>query len=735
MYRFYRTKAIAVCVCAVVSGAVLSGVFFGCERGGQAVKQEEKMFEQILGRVRKENERNVKANLDEAVEAALGQFAPGGAPGAFIDIDYKDISRTEWRPLAHLSRLRDFSMAYTAKKSRYYKNETLYAALEAGLRYWHETAPVCDNWWYNQIAAPQHLGQLLIQMRAGKKQLPPELETALLEQMRDTGGSPADWTGANKTDIALHWFYRACLARDTALMEQAAAFAWETITTENPEGIQKDNSYFQHDEQLYILGYGMEFIKGISMFAMYLADTPWALSGDKLALFSQFVTGTYLPVIRGQYALFDVGGRGLLSRKGTTFCGGQTTYMERMSVIDKAQAPVYKEAIERLSGKQGASYAVTAKHTHYPVGDYTLHVRPSWAFDVRLASERTGRIEWGNNENIKTYYASDGCTNIVRRGDEYRDIFPVWDWAGVPGITCPRPDEIPLPPKAWCVYGDSRFSGGVSDGLYGVTAYICESGYTGVAARKSWFFFDDEVVCLGSGIAASGQAAGLEVNTAVNQCLLNGGVTVLADGAALDLPLGTATRYAEAPDAVLHDEVAYFFPQGGDVSVSAKTQTGSWREINASQSDAPVSADVFALSINHGKNVRGGKYAYIVAPGIATAEDAKRYREQFPARVLANTEDVQAVYHQKLDILAMAFYRPGDYTGDGFSVRVDAPCTLLFRNAGAEQPTVYAADPAQTLARLTIQARLPASSGEREITVDFSGGLAGESKVGKWDTK
>jgi len=41
----------------------------------------------------------------------------------------------------------------------------------------------------------------------------------------------------------------------------------------------------------------------------------------------------------------------------------------------------------------------------------------------------------------------------------------------------------------------------VSDGSYGLAA--CDFERDGLTARKSWFFFDDEIVCLGAGIMAA----------------------------------------------------------------------------------------------------------------------------------------------------------------------------------------------------------------------------------------
>jgi len=68
----------------------------------------------------------------------------------------------------------------------------------------------------------------------------------------------------------------------------------------------------------------------------------------------------------------------------------------------------------------------------------------------------------------------------------------------------------------------ANYSGRVSDGTYGATAFKYQRYH--VSAQKAWFFFDNEYVALGSNIdAPSATASGCYV--ASNQCLLNGAVT------------------------------------------------------------------------------------------------------------------------------------------------------------------------------------------------------------------
>jgi chondroitin AC lyase len=696
------------------------------------------VFNLIISRIQRENEKKLPSNLDARVKSALNTYT---SSGAFSDVDYGKTSQTNWEPLTHISRLSDFVFAYTKPDSSYYENFELYDKIVVGLQYWYDRNPVSDNWWYNQISEPQKLGVILIQMQKGAKQIPVDLEANTLERMRKDGGNADSQVGANKIDIALHWLYRTVLIRDEFLLKTAVSQAYEALQMVNGvgvkgEGLQYDYSFFQHGNQLYIGGYGDVLINGITLFALYTAGTPFALSGEKLALLSAFVRESYLKVIRGQYMLFSVSGRGGLSRQGELFKANAAEYIQRMQSIDPEYAVVYADAVKRLRGETSASYGIMGNNTYYFIGNYTVHTRPGYMFDVRLTSTRTARFESGNRENLKAYYAADGCTNIVVRGNEYASIFAVWNWTRVPGITCPQVSSIPLPPHDWAVYGTSAFAGGVSDSLYGVTVYAYDAGYTGVSAKKGWFFFDEEVVCLGSDINTDASVADYDINTTVNQCLLNGDVQSSAQGVVSVLSKGDH-EYSRTPDWVLHDGIGYVFPQGGNIAVSNKSQTGNWYNINETLPNKMESKEVFTLWVNHGKNVQAGTYAYVIVPGKNNTEEMEQYMKDNTIEILANTESVQSVWHKGLDIWGIIFYEAGSIEHNGIRVQVDKPCTMLLRNTRSPKVGIYISDPARKEAKITIQSNFSALSGdEKEMVCDFRGtGIyAGATKLYEIDT-
>jgi chondroitin AC lyase len=238
-----------------------------------------------------------------------------------------------------------------------------------------------------------------------------------------------------------------------------------------------------------------------------------------------------------------------------------------------------------------------------------------------------------------------------------------------------------------------------------------------IHAYKAWFFFDDEFVALGTGISSSDN---VPVNTTLNQTLLYG--TVMADNKAI----ASGQHVLNAVSWVLHDGVGYVFPKKADVVVSTGPRSGSWSTINALESTAPVTKDVFALWVNHGTGPANASYQYIVVPGV----DSKRlaeYAGRIPVQILANTAEVQAARHELLGVTGIVFYSPGQVSlRKGLTVSADQPCMVLLEES-ANAAKMAVSTPRGPL-QVHIYLSLP--GGIKTTTFDLRGGPAqGESQI------
>jgi len=278
--------------------------------------------ESILDRIRQD--RLIRTDIADLNSKVDTYIAALNTDGSFKDITYNTtVSSTqdpEWLPLAHLDRLREMAIAYITAESKHYESETLYNLIANSISFWATKNQTSTSWWYNRIACPQRFGEILIAMHYGKIKI--EDDKWRFKRLIDywnTLGRPdlpndATTAGANKCDIAMHWIFRSALTRNADDMEFAVEQAFLPVSFVTGEGIQHDWSFRQHGAQLYLAGYGYEFVQLVTREAYFLVGTPYAMSGEKLDILSGYVTKTYLKIMRGENLMYNMRGRGVRKR-------------------------------------------------------------------------------------------------------------------------------------------------------------------------------------------------------------------------------------------------------------------------------------------------------------------------------------------------------------------------------------------------------------------------------------
>ena len=112
-------KLLLVCGCFLGSMSLSAEVTSGSD------------FEILMQKIRQDFSKN--PSIDEALSFYR--------EGAFTDVDYESIQRTDWPPLVHLQRVSDFVFAYTNPENPYYADGRLFDKIQAGLELWHERNP------------------------------------------------------------------------------------------------------------------------------------------------------------------------------------------------------------------------------------------------------------------------------------------------------------------------------------------------------------------------------------------------------------------------------------------------------------------------------------------------------------------------------------------------------------------------------------------------------------------
>ena len=606
------------------------------------------------------------------------------ADGSWADIDYASKAETNWAPLLHLNRIKQFALQETRSSAK----------MITALRYWLQANPTSNNWFQNEIASPTAIGEILM---LAKGRLPSSLQDSLLICMKQ--GNVEKAIGANKLDIAIHMLYRACVSKDKNLMDSAVNQAFMPITLNNNEGLQPDYSYRQHGPQLQIASYGQVFLTGEYKVASWLIGTSYALPAEKLKILDQYLINTYLKTIRGRYIDFNTEGRGIsrnevLDKLNITSKASKHSLLALAKQVNPNNEQILAAAEQRISQTQAPSFQVKPAHSYFYKSDYTLHTRPAYSFNVRTVSKRTIRTEAGNRENLIGKFLPDGATNIQRKGDEYFNIMPIWEWDKIPGITGRDYVVDQKTTLEWGERGVGAFIGGTTDGVYGTTVY--DLNYNEITAKKAWFFFDEEVVCLGTAINSYAKEP---ITTTVNQAWQKGVVKAFANDKLVEANKGFTSA---AIQWVWHDSVGYYFPNKGQINLTNDEQRGSWATINANRSKNEVKGKVFKLWFNHGVDPVNQAYAYIVKPGISENEMNK----VLAIKIIVNTAAMQAVAHTDLQMVQVVFYEAGSLTAEGCTITVDQPCILLVKAIKSKNPILSVSDPTQKLTAIRISLNL-----------------------------
>lgn len=342
-----------------------------------------------------------------------------------------------------------------------------------------------------------------------------------------------------------------------------------------------------------------------------------------------------------------------------------------------------------------------------------------------------------NSEGLLNHHYADGSNFISRTGQEYYNIWPVYDWQKIPGTTVVQKPSLP-PETEIQKRGLTEFVGAVTNGKIGAAVFDFKCLIDPLAAKKSWFFFEDEYVCLGTGINYSGD---LPVVTTINQSLSVGNVVAMKGSGRSVINKGE--NRIENVKWILHDEIAYIFPEPADLFLSDKAQTGSWYRINQ-QSDSPkdeISMEVFKIWMDHGRRPSNAGYSYIVVPSVSE-EELSSVNAEKNIEILANTADIQAVRHNILNVCQIVFFRAGEIqVTPGMNIRMDSPGLIMVRMEGKNIKEISVSDPSRSLGRIHFSASVridkrgndykavwDEAKGLTEISVDLPQGVyAGQS--------
>ncbi|MFF9674967.1 polysaccharide lyase 8 family protein [Streptomyces eurythermus] len=544
------------------------------------------------------------------------------------------------------------------------------------------------NWWEWQIGSPRTLLDITAALYAHAG---PDRVTAACAavdhfipdtMLTDYSGTS---TGANRVDLCRSVALRGILGRSPqkiALARDALSPVFPYVT--QGDGLYADGSFVQHTWVAYSGTYGQVLLDGLGRLFALLAGSQWDITDPGRQHILDSVEHAYAPLIHDGLVMDCVNGRAIsrgLPRsddqgvmRGDHYHGqaliaaiallaGGASPQERERWYGRIKGWIERDTVSPILtsrqfgvGDLARLHAVAASpvpaapeplgHRLFPAMDRAVHRTPRFTAALAMASDRIAHYECGNGENPRGWHTGSGMLSWWPRGsgDQYTDWYwPTVDWYRLPGTTV---STRRLPDRAGGEWGAPRpavrWVGGTTDGTYAAVGQHLKGLGSTLQARKSWFFLDDAVVCLGAGITC---ADGVPVETVVDNRNLGENGTQ---------PLVRGRNWAH-----LEGHGGWILPHGGELRTLREDRTGAWADINTTSSPERRTRRWQTLWLDHGTDPADARYAYVLLPGATRAETAARAGDRHWLTVLANDTTAQAVAVPRPGVTACTFWGPG----------------------------------------------------------------------------
>lgn len=620
------------------------------------------------------------------------------ADGSFSDIDYYTDKKDTWHPAEHLDRILIMEKAAYSPKNKYYKDENLIDSINNAIEFWVKKDFYCDwnDWWNNLGTGPKIADVLLFTNDGLDKSYIDALTEKLYsitcfteEKKRSVKEREINSTGGNLTDSVNHSLKYAVLTDDgsaimclTHLIEnELRPFPSARLFEKrwDAEGIKADMSFQQHFEHLYFGGYGEVFLNGMNTYIQYTNKTQFALSDDKLNFYQDFILDGIQFAVRGNTSDISASGRSIVRKKENSpeITGLTKAVINACDTLLNCGADLTRKAeLEGLIlSRTGDIDQGAGGHRYFFSSDYQVYNAQSYMASVRAASKRTKNSEALNGENVLGHYLGAGATMYYIDGEEYFNIFSLWDWNKIPGTTAAQ-GYLPYgSDNTYTRMGKTSFVGGVSNGKIGMSCLDYNDNK--VKAKKAWFMFDEGVVCLGTDISSNSK---YDIFTCINQTLAVDDFAVSENS-----KVCTADTYEKTGsfDWVYNNKIGYI--TNSSVSVKAEKRTGDWQSISERVDSEEYKGKVFEIGIPHSSKPKKESYDYTVLMNTIV-DKLNAYCMNPTMETLSNTDSIQAVYNKDSNTVMAVFWKKGTLAlPNGDTLKVNRGCTLICE----EQQDVY----------------------------------------------
>ena len=560
-------------------------------------------------------------------------------------------------------RLADMAISFSQHESEYYMDKTLGDSIFHVLKRMQElyncAAEPHGNWWYWEIGIPLSLNKIFTLMY---DYLDKEMLAAYMAAERHFNDE-IKLTGANRVWESVIFAVRGVLLGDGDMIRAAVSgIAGVMLIVKDGDGFHEDGSFIQHGKFPYNGGYGRSLLQELAPMLYLFGGTEFEIKG--IDVIYKWIDNSYFPFMVNGRCMDMVRGREV-SRcyEQCDFAGARL--LAAMLIVSDIEGHKNAELKRRIKPHLGESFfgyagAFAAELAYEVMHDDTAPLVPQpyfrvfnsmdravkhgsgYSIGLAMHSERIANYESINDENTKAFHTSDGMLYIYKPNEPWADFF--WqtiDLQRLPGTTVLRNTEV----KPNTV-SDCDFVGGCGIGENGVCAMeLSPVGYS-MRANKAWFFFDREIVCLGSGITS---ADDINVETIIENRLVSDDSRFTIHGAKADDGYDIKGAYLDGR----HD-TGYYFPEEQRVQILREVREGRWDSINTRTDGITHTGEYLTMWIDHGRNIRDASYEYIVIPKCSEKE-LNDYPRSSGVRIIENSAWIQCV--KKGNVTGMIFLR------------------------------------------------------------------------------
>lgn len=573
--------------------------------------------------------------------------------------------------------------------------------------------------------------------------------------------------GANIIDCSTTAVGLGALREDNELVYLGMLASSQTFVIQNVEdsaqiaangynsGFYPDGSYLDHIKVPYLGAYGIEFMKGGAKIPSLLAGTPWKYPEQvQDNLESYIVEGFGNGMYQGMM-LDCLKGRSVSRPASSNQAAGREAMMIILQIVDsfsqeakettlsalKAWLEEDEGFIDSLVGAENMAIKKKAKeiledtsiqsniapvHKSYPLMDRVVHRTEDYLFALSMYSERIQNTEIMNDENRFGWHQNNGMTYIYDEDNQYTENY----WNTVNPLRLPGTTVVPVnigtgkPDGSGFAQGGDFCSkeswvGGTSIGNYGVSGMSFSGETQGIAGdapvsyapdlkgKKSWFMFDDEMVCLGAGITNKNMELPVETTIENKKLRKDGSNQLLVNGEKTEIPVKEAnvkelvertadvsgTSFEQVNWAHLEGNqsvgTGYYFPEENtEIQVRRGQTTGSWKDVGTFEGES--TENYLEMWVDHGQNPENASYSYVLLPETS-AEETENYAQAPKVTILENSSEVQAVRHETLKITGINFWQEQGGSVDG--ITSDKAASVMLQETEQGTVKVSVSDP------------------------------------------